>query len=131
MDDPYNAGRFLEGQQSVIDQVYSELRNGRKRSHWMWYIFPQIKSLGYRRISVKYSISSLEEARAYLSHPVLGPRLRECTRLVNQIPGRPVEDIFLLPGRPEISLVGHTLCPRRARQPGFCGSPAKVFQWGF
>jgi uncharacterized protein (DUF1810 family) len=95
--DPYNLRRFVEAQESVMEQVYSELRNGRKRSHWMWYIFPQIKGLGYSSISVKYSITSIEEARAYLNHPVLGPRLRECTRLVNQIPVRAVEEIFGYP----------------------------------
>jgi len=97
MDDPFNLRRFVDAQERVFDQVCSELRNGRKRSHWMWYIFPQIKGLGYSAISVKYSISSLEEAKAYLDHPILGPRLRECTRLVNQIDGRAIEDIFGYP----------------------------------
>ena len=97
MDDPFNLRRFVDAQERVFDQVCSELRNGRKRSHWMWYIFPQIKGLGYSAISVKYSISSLEEAKAYLDHPILGPRLRECARLVNQIDGRAIEDIFGYP----------------------------------
>jgi uncharacterized protein (DUF1810 family) len=96
-DDPYNLRRFVEAQEQVYAQVCSELRGGRKRSHWMWYIFAQIKGLGYSAISVKYSISSLDEARAYLDDAVLGPRLLECTRLVNQIAGRSVEDIFGYP----------------------------------
>ncbi len=97
MGDPYNFQRFVDAQEPVFDQVCSELRNGSKRSHWMWFIFPQIDGLGHSAISVKYSISSLEEARAYLNHPTLGPRLRECTRLVNQIEGRSIEDIFGYP----------------------------------
>lgn len=97
MDDPYNLRRFVDAQERVFDQVCSELRNGSKRSHWMWFIFPQIRGLGHSAISVKYSISSLEEAKAYLNNPILGPRLRECTRLVNQIEGRSIEDIFGYP----------------------------------
>ena len=97
MHDPYNLRRFVDAQEQVFDQVCSELRSGRKRSHWMWFIFPQIKGLGQSAISVKYSISSVEEAKAYLNHPTLGPRLWECTRLVNQIEGRTVEDIFGYP----------------------------------
>jgi len=96
-DDSYNLRRFVEAQEQVFAQVCSELRGGRKRSHWMWFIFPQIKGLGYSAISVKYSISSIEEARAYLNNAVLGPRLLECTRLVNQIVGRSVEEIFGYP----------------------------------
>jgi len=84
-DDPYNLHRFVNAQNPVYDQVCSELRNGRKTSHWMWFIFPQIRGLGSSEVSIKYSISSLEEARAYLAHAILGPRLRECTRLVNRI----------------------------------------------
>lgn len=96
-DDPYNLRRFVEAQDQVIDRVFSELRSGQKRSHWMWFIFPQIKGLGYSAISVKYSISSLDEARSYLNNPILGPRLAECTQLVNQIVGRSLEDIFGYP----------------------------------
>jgi uncharacterized protein (DUF1810 family) len=97
MDDPFNLRRFVDAQDRVFNQVCSELRNGSKRSHWMWFIFPQIKGLGQSAVSVKYSISSLEEAKAYLNHSILGPRLRECTRLVNQIEGRSIEDIFGFP----------------------------------
>lgn len=97
MDDPYNLRRYVDAQERVFGQVCSELRNGSKRSHWMWFIFPQIRGLGHSAISVEYSISSLEEAKAYLNHLILGPRLRECTRLVNQIEGRSIEDIFGYP----------------------------------
>jgi uncharacterized protein (DUF1810 family) len=93
-DDPYNLDRFVNAQNPVYDQVCSELRNGRKTSHWMWFIFPQIRGLGSSEVSIKYSISSLEEARAYLAHAILGPRLRECTRLVNRIESLSAEDIF-------------------------------------
>jgi uncharacterized protein (DUF1810 family) len=74
--------------------VIDELRGGRKRSHWMWYIFPQLRGLGSSPVAVRYAISSIEEARAYLAHEVLGPRLRECTRLVNQVEGRSIDEIF-------------------------------------
>jgi uncharacterized protein (DUF1810 family) len=93
-DDPYKLQRFVNVQKPVYDQVCSELRNGLKTSHWMWFIFPQIRGLGYSQISMKYSISSREEAHAYLAHPILGPRLRECTQLVNRIEGLSAEDIF-------------------------------------
>lgn len=93
-DDPYNLQRFVNAQEPVYDQVCLELRNGLKASHWMWFIFPQIRGLGYSQVSIEYSISSLEEAKAYLAHPILGPRLIECTRLVNRIEALSAEDIF-------------------------------------
>lgn len=91
--DVFNLQRFVAAQEPVYGAVCDELRRGRKQSHWMWFIFPQIAGLGFSAMSVKYAISGLDEARAYLAHPVLGPRLIECTRLVGE-PGRPVEDIF-------------------------------------
>jgi uncharacterized protein (DUF1810 family) len=93
-DDPYELQRFVDAQEPVYGRVLGELRGGRKRSHWIWFIFPQLRRLGRSPTAVKYGISSREEARAYLAHQILGPRLRECTRLVRQIDGRPVEDIF-------------------------------------
>ena len=95
--DPYNLQRFVDAQNPVFDQVCLELRDGRKRSHWMWFIFPQIRGLGYSQLAHKFAISSRGEAEAYLEHPVLGPRLRECTRLINLIEGRPIEEIFGYP----------------------------------
>jgi uncharacterized protein (DUF1810 family) len=89
--------RFVNAQSSVYDRVIEELRSGSKQSHWMWFIFPQIAGLGESAMAQKYAISSLEEAAAYLNHPVLGPRLRKCTSLVNAIEDRSIEDIFGYP----------------------------------
>lgn len=97
MKDPFNLQRFVDAQGSVIDQVFSELRAGRKRTHWMWYIFPQIGGLGSSLMSQKFAISSLTESAAYLDHPVLGPRLRACTALVCALEGRSIEEIFGYP----------------------------------
>ena len=92
--DPYNLERFIEAQAPIYNRVLSELRAGMKTSHWMWFIFPQIRGLGQSPISVEYSISSREEARAYLEHPIPGPRLKECTGLVLRAEGRSIEKIF-------------------------------------
>jgi uncharacterized protein (DUF1810 family) len=97
MDDPYNLQRFVEAQNGIYEQVCSELREGRKRGHWMWFIFPQVRGLGRSGTAQFFAISSKEEAQAYLSHPILGPRLRECTRLVTQVNGRSIEQIFGYP----------------------------------
>lgn len=94
MLDPYNLQRFLDAQNDVYDDVVYELRTGHKTSHWMWFIFPQIKGLGLSSTARHFAISSLDEARAYLQHPVLGARLRECTRLVNQIENASLDRIF-------------------------------------
>jgi len=91
---PYDLRRFVEAQESVIADVKAELRAGRKRTHWMWYVFPQMEGLGTSRKSKKYGISSRAEAEAYLAHEILGPRLRECTAIVNGIDGRSATDIF-------------------------------------
>ncbi|WP_442930894.1 DUF1810 domain-containing protein [Mycolicibacterium sp. 050232] len=92
--DPYHLQRFVEAQNPVYQGVLAELRNGRKRGHWIWFIFPQLRGLGRSPTAAHYGIASAEEARAYLAHPTLGPRLRECTRLVGQIDGRTAEEIF-------------------------------------
>ena len=97
MRDPYTLQRFVDAQRGVYAQAETELRAGRKESHWMWYIFPQIKGLGQSAMAQKYAISSLAEATEYLSHPELGKRLRECTRLVIAIDDRSIEDIFGYP----------------------------------
>jgi uncharacterized protein (DUF1810 family) len=94
MSDPFNLVRFIEAQDPVYARVCSELRQGRKVSHWMWFVFPQIEGLGRSGMAQQFAISSLEEARAYLRHPVLGPRLRECTRLVCQISETTIQEIF-------------------------------------
>jgi uncharacterized protein (DUF1810 family) len=97
MDDPFRLQRFVDAQNPVFAQVLGELRRGRKSSHWMWFIFPQINGLGHSRLAAEFAISSPQEAEAYLNHSVLGPRLRECTRLVNLINGRSIDQIFGYP----------------------------------
>lgn len=91
---PFGLERFVDAQAPVYRNVVEELRAGRKRSHWMWFVFPQLRGLGGSPTAVHYGIVSLEEARAYLRHELLGPRLRECARLVNQVQGRSAGDIF-------------------------------------
>ena len=86
--DPFNLQRFTDAQTPVIAAVLAELRLGRKASHWMWFIFPQVAGLGFSAMSQKYAIGSGEEANAYLAHPVLGDRLRECVELVVEVEGR-------------------------------------------
>lgn len=77
MDDRFDLDRFVSAQDGVIDTALAELRGGRKRSHWMWYVFPQLAGLGHSPMAVRYAIGGLDEARAYLAHPVLGPRLHD------------------------------------------------------
>src|SRR5258708_34114850 len=98
MGDLYNLQRFVDAQREIFGQVLSELREGRKQSHWMWYIFPQIKGLGSSPMAQRYAILSLAEARAYWGHPVLGGRLRECPQLVTAARGQSAEDILGIPG---------------------------------
>jgi len=90
----YDLERFVAAQKGVYDDVVAELRSGRKTSHWMWFVFPQVAGLGRSGMAQQYAIGSLDEARAYLDHPVLGPRLRECAGLVLATPGHSAEDIF-------------------------------------
>jgi uncharacterized protein (DUF1810 family) len=97
VSDRYGLQRFVDAQAGVFEQVCSELREGRKRSHWMWFIFPQIKGLGSSPMAVRFAISSLAEARAYLDHAVLGPRLRGCCEIVVGVAGRSVDEIFGYP----------------------------------
>jgi uncharacterized protein (DUF1810 family) len=92
--DRFDLQRFVDAQARVYADVLDELRAGRKRSHWIWFIFPQVDGLGSSPTTARYAISSLEEARAYLRHDVLGPRLHECTRLVNAVQGRSIGEIF-------------------------------------
>jgi uncharacterized protein (DUF1810 family) len=92
--DPHALDRFLRAQEPVIAQVRRELRAGRKASHWMWFVFPQLRALGRSPTAQHYGIASLAEARAYLAHPVLGPRLAECTGLVMAVEGRSAHQIF-------------------------------------
>ncbi len=94
MADPFNLQRFVEAQAPVYAAVVRELATGAKRSHWMWFVFPQIAGLGLSPTSVFYAVSSRDEARAYLAHPILGPRLVECANLVLAVEGRSVREIF-------------------------------------
>ncbi|NML46406.1 DUF1810 domain-containing protein [Ramlibacter sp. G-1-2-2] len=92
--DPLDLQRFVAAQDSAIADVRDELAHGRKRSHWMWFVFPQLKGLGMSSTAQFYGLGSLEEAQAYLAHPVLGPRLVECCELMLQVPGRSAHDIL-------------------------------------
>jgi uncharacterized protein (DUF1810 family) len=95
--DPYDLQRFIDAQRASYTRAVNELKAGRKQTHWMWYIFPQIQGLGRSAMAQTYAIASLDEAKAYLDHPILGPRLRECTRLVTAMKGSPIEDILSYP----------------------------------
>jgi uncharacterized protein (DUF1810 family) len=97
MPDPYHLQRFVDAQASCFVQVRSELAAGKKRTHWMWFIFPQLDGLGSSPMAQRFAISGIEEAKAYLVYPVLGARLLDCTSLVNAVAGRSVEDIFGYP----------------------------------
>jgi uncharacterized protein (DUF1810 family) len=93
-NDPYDLQRFVDAQQAIFETVRAELSAGRKRSHWMWFIFPQLRGLGRSHMAHQYGITGLAEAAAYLEHPVLGPRLRECTHRVNQVKERSITQIL-------------------------------------
>jgi len=97
MDDPYNLARFVTAQQGVYGRVLAELTAGRKQSHWMWFVFPQLQGLGSSPTARHYAIGSLEEARAYLAHPLLGARLRECAAIVNRLEGTSARALFGYP----------------------------------
>jgi uncharacterized protein (DUF1810 family) len=92
--DPYNLNRFVEAQQDDYTRALAEIRSGRKRSHWMWYVFPQLEGLGQSSMSRRYSIKSVPEADAYLRHPMLGPRLLECCQAALDVDGRSALEIF-------------------------------------
>ena len=92
--DPYDLDRFVRAQAPDYERALSELHAGKKKSHWMWYIFPQIEGLGQSPMSVRYAINSAAEARAYLEHTLLGPRLRECAAAVRDIAGRSALEVF-------------------------------------
>ena len=92
--DPFDLERFVAAQAAVIDDVYEELRRGRKTSHWMWFIFPQLEALGMSAMARRFGIASLAEARAYLAHPVLGPRLLACCALLLDVQNRNIHEIL-------------------------------------
>lgn len=94
MDDPFDLERFARAQDPVMVDVQRELQTGRKRTHWMWFVFPQLRALGRSSMAHRYGIASLAEARAYIAHPLLGPRLMECTGLVCAVQHRSAYEIF-------------------------------------
>ena len=101
MTDPHNLQRFLDAQAPLYPEVLTELRNQRKTTHWIWFIFPQIQGLGQSPISQRFAIQSLDEATAYLAHPILGPRLIECTQLLFAAPNKPAKPIHQILGTPD------------------------------
>jgi len=115
MPDPYDLQRFVDAQAPIIDQAVAELEAGRKRSHWMWFVFPQIAGLGFSAMAQRYALHSLDEANAYLAHDRLGPRLGHCTDLVNRVEGRSIAAIFGSPDDMKFPLLDD---PVLARRPG-------------
>jgi uncharacterized protein (DUF1810 family) len=93
-DDPHLLARFVQAQEDDYEQALAEIRGGQKRTHWMWYIFPQHDGLGFSPTAKHFAIKGLDEARAYLAHPVLGPRLHECVEAVLAVKGRTARQIF-------------------------------------
>ncbi|MGB9306006.1 MAG: DUF1810 domain-containing protein [Mycobacterium sp.] len=104
--DPFELKRFVDAQARTYDTAVAELSAGRKRSHWMWFIFPQLRGLGSSAMATHFGISGLEEARAYLDHPVLGPRLHECAQLLNRLQLHLISDIM---GRPDDMKLGSSM----------------------
>ena len=126
MTDPFDLQRFVDAQAPVYPRVLAELRHGRKQSHWMWFIFPQLAGLGRSPMARRFAISSREEAAAYLGHGVLGPRLRECTALVNAVEGRTILQIL---GSPDDLKFGSsmTLFAEVSSEPEFAAAIAKFY----
>lgn len=93
-NDPYDLNRFVQAQEKDYERALSEVKSGRKRSHWMWYIFPQFDGLGFSPTSKRYAIKSVAEAKAYLNHPILGPRLTECVEAALGVEGQSAYEIF-------------------------------------
>ena len=104
--DPFDLARFVWAQEGTYEHAVRELRSGRKRSHWMWFVFPQLAGLGHGPVARRYAIRSLAEARAYLAHPLLGPRLLECTRILNGLQGLSAHQVF---GNPDDLKLGSSM----------------------
>ena len=136
--DPFELRRFLDAQDGSYRTALTELRDGRKRSHWIWYVFPQLTALGRSATAQRFGISGLEEARAYLGHPVLGARLRECARLLLDVAGRAdgrtAEQIFGYPDylkvRSSMTLFAHAAVAA-GEDPAGCGAVLDAFFAGF
>jgi uncharacterized protein (DUF1810 family) len=133
-NDPHNLQRFLDAQNAVFEQVCAELREGQKQGHWMWFIFPQLRGLGNSEVAIHFAITSRDEAQMYLKHSVLGPRIRECTRLVNLVEGRLINQIFGYPDdlkfRSSMTLFAAVTSENQifndALQKYFCGEPDRL-----
>jgi uncharacterized protein (DUF1810 family) len=126
MNDPFDLERFVDAQAPVYQRVVAELGRGRKQSHWMWFIFPQLAGLGFSEMAQRYAIASRDEAIAYLKHDILGPRLLECTALVNAVEGRTIREIL---GSPD-DLKFHssmTLFATASSDPAFPAAIAKYY----
>jgi uncharacterized protein (DUF1810 family) len=131
MHDPYDLQRFVDAQNPVYRQICAELREGHKKGHWVWFIFPQLRGLGHSDMAIKFAIASRQEADAYLKHPILGPRLKECTRLVTLLEGRLIHQILGFPDdlkfRSSMTLFANTTSENQifkdALQKYFAGEP--------
>lgn len=112
--------RFVDAQNPVFDQVCTELGQGQKRGHWMWFIFPQLAGLGHSDMAIRFAIASRQEAEAYLAHPILGPRLRQCAQLVLDVEGRTIQQILGYPDdlkfRSSMTLFAHSTADNRIFQ---------------
>ena len=126
MTDPFDLQRFVDAQAPVYQRVLAELGQGEKQSHWMWYVFPQLAGLGHSPMAQRFALRSREEALAYLGHGVLGPRLRQCTALVNAVAGRPIREILGSPDdlkfRSSMTLFGAV-----SSEPEFAAAIAKFY----
>ena len=126
MTDPFDLQRFVDAQAPVYSRVIAELRQGQKQSHWMWFIFPQLAGLGHSPMAQRFALRSREEAMAYLGHGVLGPRLRQCTALVNAVAGRTIREILGSPDdlkfRSSMTLFGAV-----SSEPEFAAAIAKFY----
>jgi uncharacterized protein (DUF1810 family) len=127
-DDPFNLSRFVSAQAHDYETARQELRNGRKRSHWIWYIFPQIDGLGHSPMSKRYAIKSQAEAQAYLEHPLLGARLLECATILLQLEGRSVLEIFGSPDDLKLKSSMTLFAAVQGQEPAFARVLDKYFQ---
>ncbi len=127
MDDRFQLQRFVDAQRPVYETVLAELRSGRKRSHWMWFIFPQIAGLGHSSMAHRFALSSPAEAAAYWAHPMLGPRLRECAALVASFEGRSIDEIFGYPDHMKFHSSMTLFAQAVPREPIFAACLRKYF----
>ena len=128
MSDPYDLNRFVRAQEQSYKQALSELERGRKQSHWMWYVFPQFDGLGSSPTSRLYSIKSEAEARAYLEHPVLGPRLAECAEAMLAVDGKSASGDPRIAGRHETQILRDAVRTRLATGLGVRETPRQVLR---